>query len=159
MHDPAALRVVAAVPQTLLPGLGEQLAGVRYELPGVPGHSGQRLPTQSQLLPTIDPASHTAQIRLTLPAGTTGIAPGMFARVWLPSAASIAPGTDDKLYLPSSAILRRGEMSGVYVLDAQSRVLLRQVRLGRAVGERIEILSGVSKGEKVLADPKTANPR
>jgi multidrug efflux pump subunit AcrA (membrane-fusion protein) len=50
-------------------------------------------------------------------------------------------------------------MSGVYVLDAQSRVLLRQVRLGRAVGERIEILSGVSKGEKVLADPKTANPR
>ena len=159
MHDPAALRVVAAVPQTLLPGLGEQLAGVRYELPGVPGHSGQRLPTQSQLLPTIDPASHTAQIRLTLPAGTTGIAPGMFARVWLPSAASIAPGTDDKLYLPSSAILRRGEMSGVYVLDAQGRVLLRQVRLGRAVGERIEILSGVSKGEQVLADPKTANPR
>jgi multidrug efflux pump subunit AcrA (membrane-fusion protein) len=50
-------------------------------------------------------------------------------------------------------------MSGVYVLDAQGRVLLRQVRLGRTVGERVEILSGVSKGEQVLADPQTAKPR
>ena len=55
------------------------------------------------------------------------------------------------------AILRRAEMTGVYVLDAQGQPRLRQVRLGRATGELVEVLSGVSKGEQVAADPKTVN--
>jgi multidrug efflux system membrane fusion protein len=166
MHDPSALRVVAAVPQTMLPGLADKLAAVRYEIPGLPALSGQtnqRAPAQTQLLPTIDPATHTAQIRLMLPAGspgmTTGITPGMFARVWLPAAAVIAKGSSEQLFLPATAIVRRGEMTGVYVVNAQGQALLRQVRLGRATGDRVEVLSGVSKGEQVLADPKAATPR
>lgn len=171
MHDPSALRVVAAVPQTLLSGLGDKLAAVRYEIPGVAGMSSPRAPTQTQLLPTMDPATHTAQLRLTLPAGSpgagpgaitgaiTGAVPGMFARVWLPAASGSAPGVGEQLYLPAAAIVRRGEMTGVYVVDAQGQPRLRQVRLGRSAGDRIEILSGVSKGEQVLADPKAATPR
>jgi multidrug efflux system membrane fusion protein len=163
MHDPSALRVVASVPQTLLSGLGDKLAAVRYEIPGVAGMSSPRAPTQTQLLPTMDPATHTAQLRLTLPAGTPGAGPGavpgMFARVWLPAASGSAPGVGEQLYLPAAAIVRRGEMTGVYVVDAQGQPRLRQVRLGRSAGDRIEILSGVSKGEQVLADPKAANPR
>ena len=166
MHDPVALRVVAAVPQTLLPGLADKLAAVRYDIPGLPGLNGQsnqRAPAQTQLLPTIDPATHTAQIRLLLPAvstGTaTGIRPGMFARVWLPAASVSAKGSSEPLFLPVAAIVRRGEMTGVYVVDAQGQARLRQVRLGRATGESIEVLSGVSKGEQVLADPKAATPR
>jgi multidrug efflux system membrane fusion protein len=159
MHDPSALRVVASVPQTLLSGLGDKLAAVRYEIPGVAGMSSPRAPAQTQLLPTMDPATHTAQLRLTLPAGTPGAVPGMFARVWLPAASGSAPGIGEQLYLPAAAIVRRGEMTGVYVVDAQGQPRLRQVRLGRSAGDRIEILSGVSKGEQVLVDPKAANPR
>jgi hypothetical protein len=33
------------------------------------------------------------------------------------------------------------------------------VRLGRATGDRVEVLSGVSKGEQVLADPQATTPR
>jgi multidrug efflux system membrane fusion protein len=165
MHDPSALRVVAAVPQTMLPGLADKLAAVRYEIPGLPALSGQtnqRAPAQTQLLPTIDPATHTAQIRLMLPAGSpgmTGITPGMFARVWLPATPVAAKGSSEQLFLPAAAIVRRGEMTGVYVVDAQGQPRLRQVRLGRATGDRVEVLSGVSKGEQVLADPKAATPR
>ena len=166
MHDPSALRVVAAVPQTLLAGLADKLAAVRYELPGAPvvtGQTGLRAPAQTQLLPTIDPATHTAQIRLMLPAGspgmTTGITPGMFARVWLPAGTQAGLGQTEQLFLPAAAIVRRGEMTGVYVVDAQGQARLRQVRLGRTTAERVEVLSGVSKGEQVLADPKAATPR
>ena len=162
MHDPSALRVVAAVPQTMLPGLADKLAAVRYEIPGLPALSGQtnqRTPAQAQLLPTIDPATHTAQIRLMLPAGSPGVAPGMFARVWLPATPVAAKGSSEQLFLPAAAIVRRGEMTGVYVVDAQGQPRLRQVRLGRATGDRVEVLSGVSKGEQVLADPKAATPR
>jgi len=162
MHDPAALRVVAAVPQTMLPGLADKLAAVRYEIPGLPalsGQSNQRAPAQAQLLPTIDPATHTAQIRLMLPAGSPGVAPGMFARVWLPATPVAAKGSSEQLFLPAAAIVRRGEMTGVYVVDAQGQPRLRQVRLGRATGDRVEVLSGVSKGEQVLADPQATTPR
>ncbi len=159
LHDPSALRVVASVPQSMLTGLSDKLKSVRYEIPGLAGQTGPHAPTQTQLLPTIDAASHTAQIRLILPAGntaeTTGLKPGMFARVWLPATGTAAQTDAERLYLPSTAILRRAEMTGVYVLDAQGQPRLRQVRLGRAAGELVEVLSGVRKGEQVAADPKT----
>ena len=167
LHDPSALRVVASVPQSMLAGLSDKLKSVRYDIPGLAGQTGPRTPTQTQLLPTIDAATHTAQIRLILPAGntadstgltgSTGLAPGMFARVWLPTTGSSAQADAERLYLPNTAILRRAEMTGVYVLDAQGQPRLRQVRLGRAAGELVEVLSGVRKGEQVAADPKTIN--
>lgn len=156
LHDPSALRVVASVPQSMLAGLSDKLNSVRYE---IPGQAGPRAPTRTQLLPTIDAATHTAQIRLILPAGNaadmTTLKPGMFARVWLPATGSSTQADAERLYLPATAILRRAEMTGVYVLDAQGQPRLRQVRLGRAAGELVEVLSGVRKGEQVAADPKT----
>jgi multidrug efflux pump subunit AcrA (membrane-fusion protein) len=47
-------------------------------------------------------------------------------------------------------------MTGVYVLDAQGRPLLRQVRLGRRSGEQVEVLSGLRPGDKVAIDPQAA---
>ena len=37
-----------------------------------------------QVLPTVDAATHTVTLRADLPAGLAGVAPGMFARLWLP---------------------------------------------------------------------------
>jgi hypothetical protein len=34
---------------------------------------------------------------------------------------------------------------------------LRQIRTGEVQGERIEVLSGLSKGDLVLLDPQLAN--
>lgn len=47
-------------------------------------------------------------------------------------------------------------MTGVYVVDDKGRALLRQVRLGPQQGERIEVLSGVQKTDKLAADPQAA---
>jgi RND family efflux transporter MFP subunit len=163
LHDPTALRVVASVPQSMLAGLSDKLKSVRYEIPGLAGQTNLRSPTQTQLLPTIDAASHTAQIRLLLPtdsaADTTGLKPGMFARVWLPATGRTALADVERLYLPNTAILRRAEMTGVFVMDAQGQPRLRQVRLGTTAGELVEVLSGVSQGEQVAADPKTVIAR
>jgi membrane fusion protein, multidrug efflux system len=52
--------------------------------------------------------------------------------------------------------VRRAEMTGLYVLDAGGQPLLRQVRLGRSDGERIEVLSGLASGERVATDPQAA---
>lgn len=157
LYDPAALRVSAAVPQTL------QLADgpAQLEMPSL-GTDRVGVPTQGiQRLPTVDRATHTAQLRIALPANLVGAAPGMFARLWLP----VAPGAADapaSLTVPASAVLRRGELTAVYVLDEQGRPRLRQIRLGQLPGSgadapaHISVLAGLRSGERVALDPQAA---
>ena len=156
MHDPSALRISAAVPQALLGGLAARLKAVRYEVQGQTA-SAQASP-QLQLLPTVDASTHTAQLRITLPASLRGVTPGMFARVWIPSDGPVL-GSSTLVFVPTQAIVRRGEMTGVYVLDAQGQPRLRQVRLGPVQGHLVEVLSGVRLGEKVVNDPPHLAPQ
>ena len=149
LHDPSALRVSAAVPQSMIEGVRQQIKTVRYEIAGHTSVSAAHV----QLLPSVDPVTHTAQLRMALPAGVEGLAPGMFARVWVPVTPLAPNAKDARVFLPLTAIVRRAEMTGVYVMDAQGQPRLRQVRLGRTTGQTVEVLSGVSAGEQVVTEP------
>ena len=154
LYDPSALRVTAAIPQSLA---SQMAAGQlpQVELPGLPTAAAWVQPSHVQLLPTVDAATHTVTLRAELPAGLVGVSPGMFARLWLP--VQQAPGAAAApLSVPLTSIVRRAEMTGLYVLDANGKPVLRQVRLGRATGDRVEILSGLMVGEQVAADPQSA---
>lgn len=154
LYDPGALRVTAAVPQsaayTYSPQAvqSEQRAAPQAELPGI---AVERIrPSKWQVLPTVDPATHTVEVRLDLPPGTAA-APGMFARAWL-SGASDA----QRITVPVAAVVRRAELTGVYVIGIDGKPLLRQVRLGPTSGDQVEVLSGVGAGERVALDPQAA---
>lgn len=149
MHDPSGLRIAANVAQALMPMSPSATTSVRYE---VVGHGPAQFSTQVQWLPTVDAATHTVQLRVPLPAQHSGLAPGMFARVWLPAPASEGASTS-RVQVPQRAVVRRAEMTGVYVLDAQNKPRLRQVRVGATLGDQIEILTGVTAGDKVVLDP------
>ena len=60
------------------------------------------------------------------------------------------------LTVPAQAVVRRAEMTGLYVLDAQGHPVLRQVRLGRAEGGQVEVLTGLMPGERVVTEPQAA---
>lgn len=151
IYDPAALRVTAAVPQTDIARIASSKPA-KIQFPGLPADRQWVAPAHVTVLPTADPGTHTAQIRLDLPATVGNVAPGTFARVWLPMQDAATP----RLYVPAKAVVRRAEMTGVYVLDANGHPILRQVRLGRAVDDTVEILSGVTAGERVALDPQVA---
>ncbi len=150
VYDPAALRISAAVPQSLLAGLGGKPV-LQFEIPGLPDQEFKPVP--AQVLPTVDASTHTAQVRLPLAEGIKGVVPGMFARIRLPAAAS---EQGFRLFVPVSAVQRRAEMTGVYVVDGKGLALLRQVRLGRVQGSLVEVLSGVQKGDQVAVDAQAA---
>lgn len=153
LYDPAALRVTAAVPQTVASRLAAgQLP--RVELPGLPAQ--WVAPQRVQVLPTVDPGTHTVQLRADLPPGQAGVAPGMFARLWLPVPVSGATSGTSALSVSAASIVRRAEMTGLYVLDPNGKPVLRQVRLGRVDGDRVEILAGLMPGERVVTDPQAA---
>jgi RND family efflux transporter MFP subunit len=157
IYDPASLRVTAAVPQTVAARLPAGAQTPTIELPSLPVDRQRITPTRWQQLPTLDAATHTATLRLDLPAALAGVTPGQFARVWLPTpAAAPGAGGDARLQVPASAIVRRAEMTALYVLDEQGRPLLRQVRLGRDEAGQVEVLAGLSAGERVALDPQAA---
>lgn len=161
VYDPAALRVTAAVRQSV----GARLAAGQLPRVGLPGQAAARQwvqPVRAQLLPTVDAATHTVQMRADLPDGLAGLAPGMYARLWPPvgahSAAGAAAGVvaAASVSVPASALVRRAELVGLYVLNPAGQPVLRQVRLGRADGAHIEILAGLVPGERVVTDPQAA---
>jgi RND family efflux transporter MFP subunit len=157
VYDPARLRVSAAVPVSALAGLASGLPGARVLLAAQP--DGQPItPVRVQVLPTVDPATHTQEVRAELPPGARA-APGLLARLLLPAPAGAtqgAHGGGPHLFVPRTAIVQRAELTGLYVLDATGAPQLRQVRLGQTVGEQVEILSGLDAGERVATDPQAA---
>jgi RND family efflux transporter MFP subunit len=156
VYDPRALRVSAPVPRTVAAGVpaGAEASQAQVELPGAV--AGRITPARVQILPTVDPATHTQEVRLELPPDLDGVAPGMFARVWLASSGEAA---GERIFVPASAVVRRAELTAVYVVSPDGRPLLRQVRLGRPSGERVEVLAGLSAGEPVAVDPQAAARR
>ncbi len=153
LYDPKALRVSAALPQSSVAALPADVAW-QIEIPGLADGAAIQ-PTRRQLLPVVDAASMTQELRLDLPPQLAGLVPGQFARV-MASAASPRLANASALVVPASALVRRAELDALYVLDTKGRPLLRQVRLGARRGEQVEVLSGLSAGEAVAAEPQHA---
>jgi len=151
LYDPTALRIKAAIPQTAL----ARLAPPPVPDAEIPGAAAGRIkPVRVQVLPAVDAASHTLEMRLDLPTQTHA-APGMFARVWLPGPAADQGLNETRLFVPAQALVRRSELAAVYVIGWDGKPLLRQVRPGRSEGSQVEILSGVAAGERVALDPQS----
>lgn len=84
-------------------------------------------------------------MRVTFDGETAGVRPGMFARV---SASSAGPGA--AVTVPEQALIHRGQLTGLYALTSDDRVILRWVRPGRSSDGRVEILSGLAPGERYV---------
>ncbi len=161
LYDPAALRVTAQLPESVVGRLDRSAPAV-VELANLPADApaAARRQTVSRInvLPSIDAATHSATVRMDLPAQPTSVLPGLFARVrfTLKSAEPAADAARARVLVPRSAVVQRGELSAVYVVNAQGVAQLRQARLGRENGEQIEVLAGVAVGEQVALDPVAA---
>lgn len=154
MYDPAALRVSAQIPESVVANLDQAVPAV-VEVAGAPVQRGVR----TTVLPALDTATHSATARVDLPPQAPSVLPGQFARVSFTlkdAGAALSARAGARVRVPRTAVVQRGELSAVYVVDAQGRAQLRQVRLGREAGEQIEVLAGLSGGERVALDPVAA---
>ena len=67
--------------------------------------------------------------------------------------AQIPTGMHQVTLAPASAIVARGSLSCAYVLDNNGIAQLRYVTIGTVHGNLIEVLSGISAGEKLIDSP------
>lgn len=101
------------------------------------------------VFPYADPATHSFSVRVDLPEAETGLSPGMAAKV------AFVVGEDEHLRLPLASLVKRSEVTAAYVFG-DSGLVLRQLRLGHRIDERVEVLSGLEAGERVAVDPVAA---
>lgn len=143
VEDLARVKVVLTVPESDVVGLA----------PGAPARVAVDVlesswdATVDRVNPSGDPASRTFDVELVLDNADGRLKSGMFAR------ATFARGTRQALLVPAGAVVRRGALEGLFVLDAERRARLRWIRTGRALDDRIEVLSGLEPGERFVVDP------
>ena len=97
--------------------------------------------------PYADPQTHTFRLRMRLSEPNGSLFPGMLVKVSVPVASR------ETLWVPFSSLIQRSELRAVFVLDDQDQPRLRQVRTGVRDNGRLEILAGLSEGERVVTNP------
>ena len=102
--------------------------------------------TVAQIVPAADPASHTSMVKIDLPSSKE-LRAGMYGNV------EIATGKRQAIVVPRSAVVVRGSLPCAYVLDSNGIAQLRYVTLGREQADLVEVLSGISAGEKLVDSP------
>jgi len=102
------------------------------------------------IFPYADARSHTFRARLQLPVGIDVLYPGMTVKI------GMVVGQRQQMTVPISAVVIRSEVSGLYIQRDDGTVLFRQIRLGGKMQDRMQVLSGLREGEKVLLDTLAA---
>ncbi len=96
------------------------------------------------LAPTVGGDNRLGIVHVALPA-ESGLQPGMFAQ------AEIRPDGRAALTVPQEAVLFRDARPAVFILaDGAERVSLRPIRTGERIGGVVEVVEGLSAGERVV---------
>jgi len=116
---------------------------VTATLPAYPGESfSGRI---ESVLPAADPATRTIEVRIALDNRQGRLRPGMTAQVRIEDAEA-----RPALVVPTEAVIRTGTRTMVIVAN-EGGYAPTEVQLGRQSGDNIEIRSGLSEGQRVVA--------
>lgn len=140
LEDTSSFRVEANLPERF----GGRIAPETAVLVMVPALGRELAGTVTEVVEAVDPRSRTFLVKIAV--ADRDLQSGRFARVRIPT------GEKQALLLPVAAVIKKGQLTGVYVVDDRNIVTFRLVRTGRQYGDRLEILSGVRPGDQVIVD-------
>ena len=142
LYDPEEMQIEGEVNETyraeLKPGLPAAL-----EVPAVGWRGEAKL---SEIFPISEAPSRTFKVR-TERLAVAGLTPGMFARLHLP----LRPTRG--YLIPQGAVRLVGQLTMVEAL-VEGRPARRQVKLGRQIGDRVEVLAGLQTGDRIIIPAK-----
>ncbi len=96
----------------------------------------------------LDPASRTLLTELQVANNDGELFPGMYAEVKF-----ALPHDDRTLLIPGNAVMVQSDGAKVLTVDAKQTIHTRLVKLGRDLGDKVEILSGLDPAEPLVANP------
>jgi RND family efflux transporter MFP subunit len=142
IEDGSRYRLEVAVEESQLGkiGMGQQ-ARVRIDALGADDLEGG----VSEITPAADPMSRSYTVKIDLPA-RQGLRSGLYG------VARFTSGRKQAILIPQKAVAQRGQLAGVFVVDDAGVARLRLIKTGKAYGENVEALSGLSDGERIVVD-------
>ncbi len=109
------------------------------------GFPGEFFPGRiSKISPIVDPRSRTFEVEVLIPNPESKLKPGMFARVEL-----VLAKRTDVVMVPLKAVTQK-DKSQVVFLAANGVARACDVKLGISDGVDVEVISGVTEGDKVI---------
>jgi multidrug efflux pump subunit AcrA (membrane-fusion protein) len=98
----------------------------------------------SEIVPQSDPTTHSIQFKIDLPSSVS-MPSGQFVKVEIPA------GSREVLLAPRTAIRKTGQLTGIFVVDADSKARFRLVQIASYDTDRVEVLSGIEPEEKIVS--------
>jgi Cu(I)/Ag(I) efflux system membrane fusion protein len=98
------------------------------------------------IYPTLDAKTRTVKIRLRFKNEDGEFKPNMFAQI-----AIHTTGDEQALLIPKEALIRTGNQDRVVIALGEGSFKSVAVRVGRYDRESVEILEGISEGEKIVS--------
>lgn len=152
LESPGNFEVVARVPETEISQIKNKtkvevsIASINETLQG----------TVTEVSPSAQQTGGQYLVKIALDKNEVSIKSGMFATVAFPIEKKSATQT---ILIPNDALVTQGQLSGVYTISQSNTALLRWLRLGRTVGDQVEVLSGLNASEQYIisADGKLFN--
>jgi multidrug efflux system membrane fusion protein len=136
LEEEGHYRLEAVLPESLM-GKAKQGDAVSVAIDGIDDLNGK----VAEVAPAADPASRTFIVKIDLNA--KGLRSGIFGRAYFPG------DSRQGLLVPKSAVVERGAMTSVCVVGKDNLARMRLVKAGRSIAGRVEILAGLSAGERV----------
>ncbi len=138
LEDRASRLVEASFEERMLDSVEE---GMKVQV-RVPSNAEETAGRIVEVVPTVDPRTRTFVIKIEVPG--VDLRSGQYGSVRFKS------GTRYLLLVPVSAVVKRGQLTGVFLVDSNDHVIYRLIRVGRHYGEMVEVLSGLTAGDTIV---------
>jgi RND family efflux transporter MFP subunit len=139
------LRVFVSVPQAYSPAIhaGVEAVITLQEFPGEKFRAAVARTAEA-----IDPTTRTLLTEVDVPNKDGRLLPGSFGEVHFRPDINV-----DRVTIPVNAMLFRRQGAQVAVVDANGKVQLRHITIGRDYGTTLEIVGGVNVNDRVIVNP------
>lgn len=91
-------------------------------------------------------------VKVELNANQPEILSGMIVNVNFEKENQESTSDNNRIFIPQKALVKRGQLTGVYIMEDNQTVLLRWLKTGKKLEDQIEVLSGLSVGEKYVVE-------
>jgi len=99
----------------------------------------------SEIVPAIDPGTRTFLVKIDIN-NEEPLRTGLYAKALIPN------GKRRAILVPEDAIVEKGHLVGVYTVDEEGIVNYRLIRVGTGLSGKVEILSGLKQGDRIIVD-------
>ncbi len=103
----------------------------------------------SQIVPAADARTHSFIVKIDIPS-EKGLITGMYGKAFF------SKGERDAILVPRSSVVTMSGVSGVYIVSPEGSAVFQMVQLGHEYGDRVEVITGLKPGDRVIVGSLSA---